>query len=122
MAQLTVVISLLPNDLVSRACLFNLRQGQFDSLIFMLQDSVNYLFDLTTSCPTNIFESGSSIMFDVIVTTERNVTGGPMEIVAPIPSSSTASNLKFCGAKVKNIGKNVICAQEGDVQPTLTSW
>ena len=70
-----------------------------------------------------MFESGSSIEFDVTVTTQRNVTGGPMVIEVPIPSTLTSSNLKFCGAKIKDVGENVLCAQEGNIQSvTMSSW
>ena len=69
-----------------------------------------------------MFESGSSIEFDVIVTTQRNATAGPMVVEVPIPSSLTSSSLMFCGAKLKDIGENVICAQEGDIKHTPSSW
>ena len=40
----------------------------------------------------------------------------------PIPPSKNVSNLQFCSAEVKNVGSNVVCAQEGPVTPTLKSW
>lgn len=88
----------------------------------MLQDSVDYLFEVTNSCPTNVFESGSSMTFDVIVTTERNVVAGPMTVQAPFPPALNVSYLQFCSARIKDVGENVVCAQEGDVTATMSSW
>ncbi|XP_052778308.1 uncharacterized protein LOC128215779 [Mya arenaria] len=84
--------------------------------------NLNFDFNISHSCSSDTFLSGSILHFLLDVTTQRNVVAGPFTLEAPIPTDIANARLAIVGSSVINKGPNVACAPIADLSLETSDW